>query len=357
MSTVLAMSEQTRTGLGAVSLAAGFAFLVGLLALGAVHRLAVRNTAAASRLAPVAVVAIVAVGVIVSAQAMVLGSAQVVTMAAVLLVTATIAVAFGLTLARQVRRAELQHTAAQAQRQRDAAVEEQRQRLVSWLSHDLRTPLARMKAITEALNDGVAPDPGRYLRQLDTEVDALAELVDDLLALSRLSSREAPARRERIDLGDVLSDALASAAPTARSLGVALGGSADPGCTVAAETRDIHRALANLLDNALRHTPRGGSVSARVRARGQRAVLEVSDGCGGIDPDRIDRVFDAGWRGDDARTPGSGSGAGLGLAIVQHVVLRHGGTVSVRNQGPGCVFTVTLPLTSRTATSAAEAER
>lgn len=340
MNELLAMSEQAKTGIGAVALAAGCAFAVGLLALLAVHFLALRNTAAASRLAPIAVVASVAVGVIVAAQAMVLGSAQVVTMAAVLLVTATIAIGFGLTLARQVRRSEQQHLQAQAQRERDAAVELQRQRLVSWLSHDLRTPLARLKAITEALDDEVAPDPQRYLRRLDVEVDALAALVDDLLALSRLSSDEAPLRLERIDLADAVSDALASAAPQARALAVELTGYSSRGSWVQADSRDLNRALANLLDNALRHTPAGGMVTAVVR---NGAVLEIADECGGIEEDRMGQVFEPGWRGDSARTPASDGSAGLGLAIVHYVVARHGGNVTVANRGPGCVFTVTLP--------------
>ena len=338
---LLAMSEQARLGVGAVALAAGCALAVGVTALVLVHRTARRNAVVASWAAPVAVVATVGTGVLVSAWAMVLGGDQLLIMAAVLAVTASIAIAFGITLAREVRRAEQEHASAEARRERDAAVEQQRRELVSWMSHDLRTPLARMKAITEALTDGVAPDPQRYVAQLDREVDSLAVLVDDLLALSRLTSGTSP-RAQRLDLTDVLSDAIASGAPAARAEHVALVGSSEADLAVVADESDLHRALANLLDNAVRHTPAGGTVQVAGRREGLTAVIDVSDECGGIPPEELDSVFNPGWTGDSART--SGSGSGLGLAIVQHVLERHGGSVGVRNTAGGCRFSIALPL-------------
>lgn len=339
-----AMSEQTRTGIGAVGLAAGLAFLVGLFSVVLVQRIARRNRVAASWLAPIFLVATVGAGVLVSAQAMVLGSQEVAIMAAVLAVTATIAVVFGLTLAREVRRAEERHAAAEAQRQRDAEVEAKRRELFSWMSHDLRTPLARMKVITEALSDGVAPDPARYARQLGQEVDALALLVDDLFALSRLTGPRSAVRRQRIDLADVASDALASAGPSARAGDIALVGSADSTAVIEVDPTDLHRAVHNLLDNALRHTPRGGTVRLTCTREGGWAELAVVDSCGGIPAAALPHVFEPGWRGDVARSPGEHAGFGLGLAIVRLAVQQHGGTASVRNEGNGCVFTLRLPI-------------
>jgi signal transduction histidine kinase len=339
-----AMSEQTKTGIGAVGLAAGVAFLVGLFSVLLVQRIARRNRVAASWLAPIFVVATVGAGVLVSAQAMVLGDEEIAIMVAVLAVTATIAVIFGLTLAREVRRAEARHAEAEARRQRDAQIEAQRRELFSWMSHDLRSPLARMKVITEALSDGVAPDPARYTRQLDQEVDALAMLVDDLFALSRLTDAGSAVRRQRVDLSDLASDALASFGPQARAAGVALAGSADPGTVVAADPTDLHRALHNLLDNALRHTPAGGTVRITCSQQGQWAQLSVADACGGIAQDALGHVFEPGWRGDAARSPSEHAGFGLGLAIVRRAAQQHGGAVWVRNEGDGCVFTLRLPL-------------
>ena len=339
-----AMSEQAKTGIGAVALAAGTALVVGLLSFLAVESLARRNRVAASWLAPISVVLTVGAGVLVSARAMVLGSAQVSIMVAVLAATATIAVAFGLTLAREVRRAEQVYAEAEAQRQRDAQIESQRRELFSWMSHDLRTPLARMKAITVALGDGVAPDPERYLGQLDQQVDALSVLVDDLLALSRLSGPASPLRRQQVDLADLASDALASSSPQARALGVSLVGEADRTILVSANPTDVNRALHNLLDNALRHTPAPGTVRVTCTTEGPWAVVRIADACGGIPAAALPHLFEPGWRGDAARTPGDDRGSGLGLAIVQHVALQHGGTVEVHNAGPGCVFALRLPV-------------
>jgi signal transduction histidine kinase len=346
MSTLLlvAMSEQTKAGIGAVGLAAGVAFIVGLFSVVLIQRIARRNRAAASWLAPIFVVATVGAGVLVSAQAMVLGSEQVAIMAAVLAVTATIAVVVGLTLAREVRRAEERHAEAEARRQRDAQIEAQRRELFSWMSHDLRSPLARMKVITEALNDDLAPDPVRYTRQLDQEVDALALLVDDLFALSRLTGPGSSTRRQRVDLADLASDALASCSPQASAAGIALAGSAEPGTVVAADPTDLHRALHNLLDNALRHTRAGGTVRLTCDHRGAWAQLAVADECGGIPDEALRHVFEPGWRGDEARSPGEHAGFGLGLAIVRRAAQQQGGGVSVRNEADGCVFTLRLPL-------------
>jgi signal transduction histidine kinase len=339
-----AMSEATRVGLSAVVLAAGAAALAGVASLLLTHALARRSTIAATWLAPVLVVVMVAAGVLASARSMVLGSDQVVIMAVVLGVSATVAVGFGVLLASRLRRAEAAHAAAAAARERDAAVEAKRQELVRWVSHDLRTPLGRMRAMTEALRDGLVPDPGTALRQLDTEVDGLSALVDDLLVLSRLTSREAPLQLQPIDVADLLSDAIAGTALQARGAGVALVGDSEPGLVVAADPTELNRALGNLLTNALRHTRPGGTVAVHGRRWNGRCVVEVSDECGGIPGPELALVFEPGWRGDQARTPTPDARAGLGLAIAANVVQRHSGQIGVANHGTGCRFRIELPL-------------
>lgn len=340
-----AMAEATRVGLSAVALSAGLALLTGLAALLATSAVARRSTAAAGWLAPLLVVVIVAVGVLVSARAMLLQPDQVLLLTAVLAVSAAIAVGFGVVLARRIRGAEEAHARADAERARDAAIEAKRQELVRWISHDLRTPLGRLRAIAEALRDGLAPDPEAALAQLDTEAEAMAGLIDDLLVLSRLTSDEAPLDLEPVDLADVLSDTVAAATIQAAAAGVELVGGCDPGLVVAADLTELNRALGNLVDNALRHTGAGGTVAVHGTGvpGGSGARIRVMDGCGGIPEADLPRVFDPGWRGDSARTPGSGASSGLGLAIAANVVHRHGGTIAVANHGQGCAFTIDLP--------------
>jgi signal transduction histidine kinase len=213
--------------------------------------------------------------------------------------------------------------------------------MASWISHDLRTPLAGMRAMTEALEDGVAPDPPRYLRQLRQEVDRLSGMVDDLLALSRLQSGELQLALEDIDVGDVVSDTLAAAEPIARAQQVSLTGSSDPELVARADGRELARAVTNLVVNALRHTPAGGSVTVAARRDSTDVVISVTDQCGGIPAADLDRMFEPGWSGSQARTPGQG--AGLGLAVVSGVMSALGGRVGVRNTRDGCCFDLVIP--------------
>ena len=166
-------------------------------------------------------------------------------------------------------------------------------------------------------------------------------MVDDLLALSRLQSGELQLSLEDLDVGDVVSDTLATAEPIARAQEVRLTGSSDPGLVVRADGRELSRALTNLVVNALRHTPAGGSVSVSARQAGGDVAITVTDQCGGIPAAHLDRMFEPGWSGSEARTPGDG--AGLGLAVVSGVMAAHGGEVSVRNTDDGCAFELTLP--------------
>ncbi len=233
-------------------------------------------------------------------------------------------------------------------RAREARVETARRELVSWVSHDLRTPLAGLRAMTEALEDGVAPDPSRYHQQIRLEVDRMSRMVDDLFELSRIHAGVLPMAPEPLPLDDLVSEAIAAAEPVARAQGVHLGGSVEPGLVVRVDPAGLTRVLANLVANAVRHTPAGGAVEI-VAGVGDGAVeLSVTDGCGGIAPADLDRVFDIAWTGSSARTPdlwGADARAGLGLAIVKGIVEAHEGEVSVHNlDTAGCRFLVRLPL-------------
>ena len=251
-------------------------------------------------------------------------------------------------------RRELSATARRlaASRERERALEASRRELVAWVSHDLRTPLAGLRALTEALEDGLVDDPQLSYKRMHADVDRLATMVDDLFELSRIQSGVLAVATERISLDDVVSDCLAALQPLATEQGVQLSGQSDRALAVTGNVRELNRALTNLVANAIRHTPAGGIVDVAVgRATadgdaGTAAAVRVRDECGGIPESDVPRLFDVGFRGEPARTPQAEpvSRAGLGLAITRGIVEAHNGSVEVQNVHGGCEFTVRLPV-------------
>jgi signal transduction histidine kinase len=237
---------------------------------------------------------------------------------------------------------------AEAQLQAEAT-EGNRRELVAWVSHDLRTPLAGIRAMIEALEDGVVTDEPtvrRYHATIRLEADRLSGLVDDLFELSQIQSGTLSLEMAPVALDEFLADALAGAGVAARTKGVELRYQvADPVPVVEVATPEMIRVVRNLLDNAIRHTKPPGAVTltAGVNEDGSAVEVSVLDGCGGIPAEDIDRVFEMGYRGDLARTPGEGRG-GLGLAVAQGLVQAHDGHIFVTNESAGCRFTVRLPL-------------
>jgi len=221
-----------------------------------------------------------------------------------------------------------------------------RRELVAWVSHDLRTPLAGIHAIAEALEDDVVTDDEtvrRYHKTLREEADHLAALVDDLFELSRAQAGVLQLELERVSLGDVVSDALAGARPIAAAKGVELVGRLDGAAPdLRASAPELLRVLRNILENAIRHTPVDGTIVVEAGRSADRAYVSVLDSGGGIADDDLPRIFDVAFRGDPARA--KGEGAGLGLAIARSLVEAHRGDVTVRNENGGARFTVLLPL-------------
>ncbi|MEV6207987.1 HAMP domain-containing sensor histidine kinase [Kitasatospora sp. NPDC051914] len=238
-------------------------------------------------------------------------------------------------------------------RRREQALEHSRRELIAWISHDLRTPLAGLRAMAEALEDGVADDPTRYLTRMRTEVDRLTGMVDDLFELSRIQAGALALSPSRVSVYDLVGDAVAGASPLARERGVRLEGGPVAAEPVEVDGREITRVLGNLLVNAIRCTPADGVVAVAARREEDEVLVSVTDGCGGIPEADLPRVFETGWRGGAARTPrtavgGAGphhgdSGAGLGLAIVRGIVEAHAGRATVRNVSGGCCFEIALP--------------
>jgi len=263
--------------------------------------------------------------------------------------------------------AQLEETSARLAEAREqaAAVERSRRELVAWVSHDLRTPLAGIRAMVEALEDGVvtdAPTVARYYATMRRETDRLAGLVNDLFELSRIQAGSLALDLEQVPLDELVGDALAGAAVAAAAKNIDLRGEvSEPPPVVELSTPEMTRVVRNLLDNAIRHTPPGGvvAITAGLDPSGTAVEVSVQDACGGIPDDELDLVFEMAYRGDAARTPGgagagdvgggdaaglAGSGGGLGLAVARGLVEAHHGEIRVRNAEPGCCFTVTLPL-------------
>ena len=233
-------------------------------------------------------------------------------------------------------------------RLRERTLEASRRELVAWVSHDLRTPLAGMRAIVEALDDRVVDDPetiARYCQTLREEVDRLTALVDDLFELSRTQAGVLRLQYERVSLGDLVSDAIAGSAPVAAAKGVHLEGRlVGPPAELMASAPEVLRVLRNLLENAIRHTPSDGSVVVEAGIddhEPEHVYVEVHDTGGGVPEDDLPHVFEVAFRSDPARTPGGGSG--LGLAIAKGFVEAHRGDLSVANANGGARFTLRLP--------------
>nr|WP_239133123.1 HAMP domain-containing sensor histidine kinase [Actinoplanes durhamensis] len=235
---------------------------------------------------------------------------------------------------------------AQQARERERRLEAGRRELVAWVSHDLRTPLAGMRAMAEALEDGIVADPrgvAEYHRRIRVETDQMTRLVDDLFELSRINAGALRLVPTTVPLREVVSDAIAGVAPLAAGKKISLVAAETGWPTVRGGERELARVVTNLLINSVRYTPADGTVHIDA-GRGRDGVwLTVSDTCGGIPEGDLDRVFDIAFRGERARTPGTGGGGGLGLAIVRGLVEAHGGHVGVRNTGGGCRFEVLLP--------------
>ncbi|WP_426975693.1 sensor histidine kinase [Pseudarthrobacter sp. O4] len=245
---------------------------------------------------------------------------------------------------------ELADTSQRLARSREevATLDESRRRLVAWISHDLRTPLAALRAMAESLEDGVAEDPARYYRQIRLQTETLGSMVEDLFVLSKIQTGTLSLHMGPVSLFDLVSDAVADLHPVAASRSITLKESRTGNLTLFGDARELSRVIDNLLMNAIQHSPANSEILISARETGDEHVaLSVVDAGGGIPEEDLGKIFDAGWRGTPSRTPstaaGMSAGAGLGLAIVAGIVEAHAGGVSVRNVPGGCRFDVTLP--------------
>ncbi len=233
-------------------------------------------------------------------------------------------------------------------REGERVAEQSRRELVAWISHDLRTPLAGLRAMTEAIADGIVSEPAEvtgYAVRMRRETERLTAMVEDLFQLSRITSGALRISLTAVPLSEVVSEAVAVVGVAAARKGVRVEAAPSTWPTVLASDAELARVVRNLLSNAIRHTPPDGTVVVAAGTTQDRAWLRVDDACGGIPEDDLERLFDVAFRGSEARTPDDeGSRGGLGLAIARGLVEAHHGDISACNHGPGCRFEVQLRL-------------
>ena len=222
--------------------------------------------------------------------------------------------------------------------------EQIRRDFVANVSHELRTPLAGLKSVVETLSAGALQDESvaqEFLRRADHEVERLVQLVEELLELSRIESGERPLALEDTDVETLLREAIERLRPQAERSGVRVDLEVADVGRVKLDPGYIERALINLLHNALKFTPQGGSVSVRAYRQQGGLTVEVRDTGVGIASSDLPRIFERFYKVDHSR---AGVGTGLGLALVKHAVEAHGGRVHVHSEpGKGSVFGFTIP--------------
>ncbi len=236
--------------------------------------------------------------------------------------------------------------ALRASLERQAELEQQRRLVIGAIAHDLRTPLFSLRGYLEGLERGLASTPekvARYLAVSRQQADSLERLVADLFTFTRLDYLEETPQRAPVDLAALLTTAVESAQPRAAEKGITLVAQGPPACALEGDPHLLTRAIENLLDNALRHTPAGGRISVCWERTATGCRFHVVDSGPGIAPADLPRIFDPLYRGETSRNRGTG-GAGMGLAIAQRILRAHGGALTAANRpGSGAELMATLP--------------
>ncbi len=231
---------------------------------------------------------------------------------------------------------------------RQKQLEQARRDLIAAVSHDLRTPLTSIRAMIEALADGVVSDPDtvqRYYTTIRSQIESLSALINDLFELSKLETEHVKLEREPVNLNDLLSDVIETMQAQARTKEVAISGTFSAELPmVQAEFDKIERVLYNLVQNAIQHTPAQGSITLSTRLESAGIQVDVADTGEGISSDVLPYVFDQFFRGEKSRSRETG-GTGLGLAIAKRIIEAHGGKIWVESKvGQGSRFSFTLPI-------------
>ena len=229
---------------------------------------------------------------------------------------------------------------------RQAELEQERRLFISAIAHDLRTPLFSLRGYLEGLEKGIARTPERvakYIAVCQEKANALERLIADLFAYAQLEYLEQTPNCEALDLGDLLHKVVSGLHPLAETEGVALLADGPQPCMTEGDAHLLTRAVENLLENALRYTPAGGTIRLSWHENAGHLTFAVADSGPGIDPRDLPHLFSPLYRGDTSRSRQTG-GAGLGLTIARRILLSHGGDLNAGNQpAGGAIFTGSLP--------------
>ncbi len=228
-------------------------------------------------------------------------------------------------------------TQLQAAERKQKEIEILRRDLVAWAGHDLRTPLTSIRAMIEALADGVVSDEEtrlRYLRTAQRDIQSLSRRIDDLFEMALVDAGGLQLNRQPGSMADLISDTLERFSAQARQQGITLEGSAGPGADyVDMDVQRIGRVLSNLVNNALRHTPPNGRITITSAPLEDCILVSVEDSGEGIQPEDLPFVFERFYRGEKSRSRATG-GAGLGLSIAKGIIEAHAGSIGINSQ-PG----------------------
>jgi signal transduction histidine kinase len=235
-----------------------------------------------------------------------------------------------------------------ATQQKQKELEALRLDLITWVGHDLRTPLASIRAIVEALADGMVDDPEtvqRYLQTAQKDIGSLSYLIDDLFELSQIDAGGLKLDIQDSSISDLISDAIESFTQLAEEEGIRISGQISKEIRlVPMDMQKIGRVLSNLISNAIRHTPVGGSVKIAVEKVGNFLQIKICDSGEGISAKDLPHIFERFYRGEKSRNRSTG-GSGLGLAISKGIVEAHGGSISVKSAADiGTCFVISLPV-------------
>jgi two-component system sensor histidine kinase BaeS len=228
-------------------------------------------------------------------------------------------------------------------------LEQARRNLVAWVSHDLRTPLANMRVMMEAVADGVITDEAmqrQYLANCLNEIRNLDQLIDDLFQLARLDIKEFKLEYETVSLSELASDVVAALRPKAEMRQLIVACQLDPAADqVSCALDKIQRVLSNLLDNAIKYTPSGERILLRSQLTADAVQVDITNTGVSIPEDQIERLFETFYRGETSRCQmdDGARGAGLGLAIAKGFVEAHGGRIWATSTPDSVTFSFTLP--------------
>ena len=226
------------------------------------------------------------------------------------------------------------------------AEDQARKTLTTDVAHELRSPLANLRGYLEGIQDGVVDADEATIASLHEEATAMQTLVDDLQQLSLAETGRLHLHRETVDIGDLVERAVTAHRGAAAGAGIQLTADTTPGVVTAVDPDRFRQVLANLIGNAIRHTPSGGTVTVSAEQSDAAVLVRVRDTGTGIAAHHLPHLFERFYRADESRNRATG-GSGLGLAITQELVRAHDGEITVSSAvGQGTVFTILLPVTT-----------